>query len=127
MFDGSALMKRLCLAPACRRLAVDGTSYCAAHASLAVKRQPHQDTRPSAARRGYGHGWKTIRAEVLRAHGIPKEQWHLYDVDHRPAYNPDIEPDHRKYQLVPLLHGSHSRKTIQEDGGFGNKRKREGA
>lgn len=115
-------MKHLCLAPNCRRLAVDGTSYCQAHASLAIKPKT-VDARPSAARRGYGHGWKAVRAEVLRAHGIPESQWRRYAVDHRPAYNPDIEPDHRKYQLTPMLLGAHSRKTIREDGGFGNRKR----
>lgn len=71
-----------------------------------------RDERPSSARRGYGRQWQKIRAQVLKQAGIPPEQWRLYDVDHRPAYNPDIEPDHRKYNLVPMLHANHSRKTM---------------
>jgi hypothetical protein len=41
--------------------------------------------------------------------------WPEYDVDHNPPYNPDIEPDHRKYTLVPMLRSDHSRKTVRED------------
>ena len=57
---------------------------------------------------------------MLKQAGIPQTQWHLYDVDHRPAYNPDIEPDHNKYNLVPMLKADHSRKTATVDGGFRN-------
>lgn len=56
---------------------------------------------------------------MLLAHGIPRERWPEYDVDHVPAYNPAIEPDHTKYQLIPRLHADHSRKTVREDGGWG--------
>lgn len=69
------------------------------------------DTRPSAFERGYGAEWRRIRAEVLRAHGIPQSEWPRYDVHHTPEYNPDVEPDHRRYQLTPLLHEDHSRVT----------------
>jgi hypothetical protein len=80
-----------------------------------------RDHRPSPAKRGYGREWREkIRPRVLREHGIPRDQWHLYDVDHNPPYDPDVEPDHIKYQLVPRLRPDHSRKTAREDGGFGN-------
>ena len=116
-------MKHLCLSTNCRRLAVDGASYCQDHAHLSRPAAPKYDNRPSASRRGYNAGWRKVRARVLSAHGIPRDQWTRYDIDHSPAYNPAIEPDHSKYTLVPRLHGEHSRKTIREDGGFG-KRKR---
>jgi hypothetical protein len=63
----------------------------------------------------YGYEWRKIRARVLVAYGIPKDQWSLYDIDHNPPYNPDIEPDHRMYTLIPRLHADHSRKTATED------------
>ena len=56
---------------------------------------------------------------MLRQNGIPKEDWHKYDVDHRPAYDPEVEPDHNRYTLVPMLRSDHSRKTAKEDGAFG--------
>ena len=74
-----------------------------------------RDARKSAARRGYGHKWRKIREEVLSRAGIPQHHWYLYDVDHNPPYDPDVEPDHRKYELVPLLHAEHSWKTAERD------------
>lgn len=74
-----------------------------------------KDTRPSAARRGYGSKWKMIRLKVLEQCGIPRDSWPLYDVDHNPAYNPQVEPDHWKYQLIPRLHSEHSTKTMRSD------------
>ena len=34
---------------------------------------------------------------------IPHERWNLFDVDHNPPYNPEIEPDHEKYELTAVL------------------------
>jgi len=73
------------------------------------------DDRPSPSARGYDNEWKKIREDVLRQHGIPESEWPNYDIDHRPTYNQAIEPDHRRYQLTPLLHGEHSQKTALED------------
>ncbi|ADK81106.1 hypothetical protein [Sediminispirochaeta smaragdinae] len=84
-----------------------------------------QDRRKSSTQRGYGAAWRKIRIEVLQAWGIPKRLWPKYDVDHNPAYDRRIEPDHRKYQLIPRLHADHSRKTAKFDNGFGNRKKRE--
>jgi hypothetical protein len=75
--------------------------------------------RPPAHVRGYGRAWRKVRAEVLRAAGIPEGEWHNYVVDHRPRYNPTLEPDHWKYELVPMLRSSHSSKTASQDGAFG--------
>lgn len=91
----------------------NASGYCDAHAALAK-------ARPSTAGRGYGAAWRSVRQRVLAAACIPPAQWHLYDVDHSPAYNPAIEPDHNRYTLTPRLHAEHSRKTASVDGGFGN-------
>lgn len=113
---------RLCRVPSCPNLTTDKTGYCPAHAHLYVPFARRQDSRPSAARRGYDRAWHIVRAEVLRAHGIPPSEWHRYDVDHNPPYNALVEPDHRKYKLVPRLHGDHSRKTSRENRGWGGAR-----
>ena len=63
----------------------------------------------------YGKSWKRIREMVLRDAGIPEEEWGKYQVDHRPPYDPDIEPDHMAYTLVPMLIEDHGRKTAQEE------------
>lgn len=92
----------------CRRSFDGSGDYCPQH------RKPRKP-RPSSAGRGYGYRWQKVREEVLLRHGIPREQWSLYDVDHNPPYNKEIEPDHRKYQLTPRLHAEHSRKTAEQD------------
>jgi hypothetical protein len=74
-----------------------------------------RENRPSRSKRGYNSEWYRIRKEVLQQYGIPREMWPQYDVDHNPPYNPEIEPDHRKYTLVPMLRADHSRKTVNED------------
>lgn len=112
--------KKPCKHPGCS--ALTDTRYCPAHVSLhAAPRQT--DKRPSAAKRGYGDGWRQIRARTLRAYGIPFEDWSKYDLDHNPPYDQAKEPDHTKYVLVPRLRAEHSRKTAKEDGGWGNTRK----
>ena len=98
-----------CIEPGCPNLAVY-RGRCAKHKSIPDK----QRQRGSFAQH-YGPEWAKIRAEVLTAHDIPRERWTLYDIDHSPIYNPDIQPDHRAYKLTPLLHGEHSRKTATED------------
>ena len=63
----------------------------------------------------YDQSWRKVREQVLTDARIPRTMWSLYDVDHNPPYNPAIEPDHRRYQLIPRLHADHSRKTARED------------
>jgi hypothetical protein len=112
---------RMCKYPYCPNLTSDSSGYCDVHAAMRpAGRMP--DKRPSSPRRGYGRDWQKIRAEVLTKTGIPCNLWPLYDIDHNPPYNPAIEPDHRKYTLIPRLHGEHSSKTCREDGGFGRRR-----
>lgn len=114
-----------CRHPGCPALNHDG--YCPAHLPLYPAYERRPDSRPSSSRRGYGASWRKIREDVLRAHGIPRDRWPLYDVDHCPPYDPTREPDHRKYTLTPRLHGDHSRKTVREDGGWGKARRGGGA
>lgn len=97
----------ICTQPGCNNRAIKD-SRCANH--------PRRDGRVvSSAQRGYGAEWRKIRAEVLTLWQIPEADWHLYDVDHTPPYNPSVEPDHRKYTLTPLLHSQHSVKTATID------------
>jgi len=80
-----------------------------------IKKPRPKDNRVSSSRRGYGNSWRKIRVEILKKNNIPKEQWPLYDIDHNPPYNPSIEPNHRKYKLIPRLHADHSKKTVKCD------------
>lgn len=109
---------RSCRFPRCPNTTHALHGFCSIHESSVPQRKP--DQRPS--RPQYGSEWRKIRKEVLFAYGISESEHHLYDVDHRPAYNAAIEPDHRKYELVPMLHANHSRKTATLDGAFGNPR-----
>jgi 5-methylcytosine-specific restriction protein A len=113
--------RHACRVPTCPILSSSASGYCDKHVLLA---QPVRgvDNRPSASRRGYGAGWRAKREAVLQAHGIPRRDWPKYDVDHSPAYDPERDPNHDHYQLMPRLHGVHSRKTVLEDGGWGKKR-----
>lgn len=100
---------KFCTFPGCNTKAVPGSARCEAH--------PYADRfgkppRKSSAKRGYGREWRRIREQVLTSHGIPPYDWGKYDVDHRPPYDPAVEPDHLKYELVPMLHEDHSKKTI---------------
>jgi len=98
---------------------IDSGKYCDEHKPDRVRLH-----RNSAAVRGYDRNWQKIRKEVLRKYGIPEHLWPLYDVDHNPAYDPEVERDHRKYELIPRLHSDHSSKTAKHDGGFGNAKAR---
>lgn len=110
---------RQCRIPFCPNLTHDPSGFCDVHADhRGIQRGIER--RPSSSRRGYDHEWRKIREEVLTTAGIPREQWPLYDIDHKPCYDPSIDPDHRHYTLTPRLHGDHSRKTIREDGGLGH-------
>lgn len=110
---------RLCRNPHCPNLTRDSSGYCDLHRPATT---PSRNHRGSSTGRGYGYAWQKIREEVLANAGIPRSLWPRYDVDHNPPYDPAIEPDHRKYTLIPRLHGTHSSKTAREDGGFGNRR-----
>jgi hypothetical protein len=72
------------------------------------------DNRPSANKRGYGTEWNRIRQQVLDASMIPRNEQHLYDVDHTPCYDPVIQPDHWQYALTPRLHAEHTRITNRQ-------------
>ncbi|WP_035430878.1 HNH endonuclease [Bacillus sp. UNC322MFChir4.1] len=92
--------------------------YCDDHKHL-VKQQYEKD-RGSAAQRGYGARWRKARAYFLSHNPICVRCGDIATiVDH-------IIPHKGNYQLFwdkknwqPLCVSCHSRKTVQEDGGFG--------
>jgi hypothetical protein len=101
-----------CAYAGCLNTTTNKNRYCDKHQD---QYRPHRmrgdDNRPNASQRGYGSEWRRIRARVLREYGIPQAEWRLYEVHHRPEYNPAIEPDHRCYELIPMLKAEHSRIT----------------
>jgi len=108
---------RPCRSIGCPGLALPGSSYCEEHKSLGIYKR--KKLRP-AYQRGHDQEWKRIRIEVLKKYGIPEEEWVKYVIDHRPPYDPAVEPNHRCYTLIPMLRGEHSVKTNRYDGGWGN-------
>jgi len=120
-----------CSFAGCPNRAVSG-GRCQAHTTLPTARGTGQrpprefgrrpDTRPSAAARGYDADWRKIRDAHLklepncRVCGQPGKH-----VDH-------IKPlrqggTHDESNLRTLCASCHSRKTAQEDGGYGNQRR----
>lgn len=95
----------------CRRTFSGTGSLCPSCKRTAEKTKK----RESSYVRGYDHRWKKIREEVLAAAGIPIYLWPCYAVDHNPPYNPQVEPNHRKYTLIPREISEHNRKTATED------------
>jgi hypothetical protein len=102
---------RPCRFAGCVNTTTAKTGYCDKHAHLYKPFVYPDKGRPPASRRGYDGAWAKIRAAVLRQHGIPRQDWKLYDVHHNPPYNPDAEPDHLRYALIPVLHAEHTRLT----------------
>lgn len=112
-------VRRNCGHTFCPNKAVGGGVYCAEHRVLEGKQRskkknsptPKDKGRASSSKRGYNKKWNYIRKITLKAYGIPKDQWKLYDIHHEPAYNPKVEPDHLKYTLIPILRSEHSKIT----------------
>ncbi len=81
--------------------------------------------RPSAARRGYGHGWRQIRAARLRRHPlcvVCERQGRTVpatDVDHVVALRRG--GTNAASNLQSLCHYHHASKTAREDGRFGRR------
>lgn len=89
-----------------------------------------QVERPNARARGYDADWQKLRAAFLRDHPICSTP----DCG-RPSKHADhsdtviARPDRRldRTNLTAYCHSCHSSKTARHDGGFGNRRKGEGA
>lgn len=112
------LVRRYCLFPGCASFAERG-GRCLAHTRRDV------DNRESSTARGYGGGWRDLRAYVLGLEPTCRACRRLNrvtvatDVDH-------VIPlarggTHDVGNLQPLCHACHSRKTAREDGGFGRR------
>lgn len=107
---------RPCRSPNCPNLTRE--RYCESHKSLAYK---YDQTRGTAAQRGYGARWRKARSHFLMQHPICDRCNDVATVvdhitPHKGSY--DLFWDRDNWQ--PLCVSCHSRKTVQEDGGFGN-------
>lgn len=104
---------RQCNYPGCPTLTHDG--WCGVHRPASSGLRTHR----SYAAQGRHRLPRKLREMTLSRANIPRLDWHKYAVDHRPKYDPAVEPDHMKYELVPMLLADHNRKTAARDGGFG--------
>lgn len=110
--------RRPCKAPGCPSLVDQG--FCDKHHHLDTKRL-YDDSRPSAAKRGYGHRWRKLRRLVLNRQPVCKAKGcnrFATDVDHIVPKNRG--GDDSMDNLQGLCHSCHSVKTATEDGAFGN-------
>lgn len=110
-------IERPCFTPGCPN--TTSGQYCAHHA------REKERARGTATQRGYGAKWEHRRKAFLAR---PENQYcrcgcggASTDVDHIQAVTGPDDPrfwDETNWQ--PLAHDCHARKTVLEDGGFGN-------
>lgn len=111
----------LCRYPGCRKTIPFGESYCAEHKVFS-----RDSSRKDATQRGYTYKWKKEAKKFLAQHPLCAEcekQGRLTlatDVDHIKPHCGNQKLFWDKSNWQPLCHSCHSRKTAQEDGGFGN-------
>lgn len=116
-------MKTICNWPGCGEIVELPARYCEKHKKLKEeeKKQRGNRWRGSAASRGYDYRWQKFRKSFLMRHPVCAMCGRLAtDVDHIVPLA--IAPT-RKYDesnLQALCHECHSRKTVKENGGFGN-------
>lgn len=115
-----------CRHPGCPALLSDPRqAYCPEHTPA---HREYDRERGSAAARGYGARWRRLRQIVLARDPVCRDPFGVHraagevvpatDVDHivpRSAGGADTLEN-----LQGLCHACHSRKTAQDDGGFGN-------
>jgi 5-methylcytosine-specific restriction enzyme A len=95
------------------------------HGATCVCRQARERERPGAAERGYDRGWRMAAKRFLNADprcscGCGR----LADVvDHRIAHKGDQGLFWDRANWQAMNGRCHNRKTVQRDGGFGNKLK----
>ena len=116
--------KRPCCTFGCGNLVTRG--YCEA----CQAKGKGQDTRPSAAARLYGHAWRVASKAYLRKHplcvGYPRKD-NVHElviapatcVDHIIPHRGNVELFWKRDNWQGLCDTCHSRKTVEEDGGFG--------
>ena len=119
---------KYCAHAGCKNYALPGSKYCELHKADDIRRKAYADRlRLSPQARGYTSAWRRASKAFLIAHplcaecakhGITKP---ATEVDHIIPHkgNKDLFWDQDNWQS--LCHECHSRKTVKEDGGFGNK------
>jgi 5-methylcytosine-specific restriction protein A len=92
--------------------------YCDNHKQLDTNYDIHRGT---AAQRGYGAKWRRARAGYLSQHPICVRCGDVATVvDHIQPHKGDMNLFWSVANWQPLCKRCHDRKTVKEDGGFGN-------
>lgn len=135
---GMALLK-LCAYPGCRQPAPHGERYCDEHRAQGVLRDAEREKKAKAYRekrrlerkgnasdRGYGYRWRQLATRFRAQHPycakcLEEGRFVLGEcVDHIKPHNGDPNLLYDLTNLQTLCWSCHSRKTVMEDGGFGN-------
>ncbi len=115
---------RPCAYAGCRCFAVSGSSYCAQHLKQ-IKREKFRTT-SSAYALGYTRQWSKASKAFLIEHPLCAECQRqgrvtpATEVDHIIPHKGDKQLFWDQDNWQALCHRCHSRKTVTEDGGFGN-------
>ncbi len=118
-------LKKPCSYPGCRALTHD--RFCPDHQKQ--HRQQQDSRRGSAHERGYNARWRRYREQYLRRHPLCVECLErgvltaATVVDHIIAHRGDYALFWSPENHRALCKSDHDRKTVLEDGGFGNRRK----
>lgn len=115
-----------CSVPGCAERVLAGK--CERHRAEAQKR--FDETRGTAAQRGYGHRWRARRARYLainprcvgwsRPCGEPATVADHIKPRRQLLAEGVVNPDQEQY-LQPMCASCHGRKTAHQDGGFGHR------
>lgn len=110
-----------CNEPSCPQLTRKG--YCEQHKTSKTLYDLHRE---SSARRGYNSRWRKAREEYLAKHPLCQscmlqgKRITATVVDHITPHKGDKKLFWDSTNWRPLCASCHSRKTVKEDGGFGN-------
>lgn len=92
--------------------------YCEDHKELSNNYDQYRD---NAARRGYGNQWRKSRVAYLTQHPICVRCGDIATVvDHIVPHKGNMDLFWKVGNWQPLCKTCHDRKTVKEDGGFGN-------
>lgn len=112
-----------CRHPGCPELT--SGRYCEKHKAIHINE--FKDNRENADRRGYGSRWRRARKMFLNSHPLCVECQKngvlttANVVDHIIPHKGDYDLFWNENNWQPLCKRCHDRKTVLEDGGFGNK------
>ncbi len=122
---------RPCTTPGCRHMQIPGSTKCELHdrrRKASVEAQRTSDEEVAKVRRWYkSRIWYARRLDCLKRAmfrcATPGCTNQATDVDHIQPHRGDWDLFIDRANHQALCHSCHSRKTAQEDGGFGNRRR----